>query len=175
MAKKLQDAYCVAACELISAWGNWLGVVPWELFATLTFDPAKVYPVGAVLAGKEAYWWCGQLGRLHRSPVAWAFAVERGRSGLWHAHAVIVGVGFELGPAAPAMWRQRNGRIQISPVDNTRRVSLYMSKDAAVAGEIVVSDTVARYVGRHPSSVVLHPSTPPSDTANEDYSRRDCS
>lgn len=149
------DCRRIKAAEIASAWASWLGVFPWELFVTLTFDPAKVFPVSAALAGKEAHWWCGQLGRIHRKPIGWVYSVERGRSGSWHSHALLVGLGEDVGTAARAMWTERNGRIHVRAVDNGTRAVLYTSKEAALAGEIVLSDTIDRYRGSKSSRVDL--------------------
>jgi hypothetical protein len=153
------DCVRIKAAEIASAWAGWLGAIPWEFFVTLTFDPTKVFPTSAVMAGKEAYWWCGQVGRLHRRPTAWVYSVERGKSGLWHSHALLVGLGGALGTAAPAMWTQRNGRIHVRAVDSATRAVLYTSKEAAFAGEIVLSDTIYRYRGSPSSRVDLFPTT----------------
>lgn len=131
--------------ELSAAWGQWLAPVAWQLMVTLTFDPKRVFPVNAALANREAFWWCGQVGRLLRRPVGWLYAVERGRAGAWHAHGLLVGVPGELGKAPAAMWEQRNGRFHAQPVTGSRGAVLYTSKDAALSGEIVLSDTLACY------------------------------
>jgi len=131
--------------------------VQWQLFVTLTFDSAKVFPVSAALADKEAFWWCGQLGRLQRRAVGWAYATERGRSGVWHAHALVVGVNGGIGRAAPAMWAERNGHLHVRAVDNATRAALYMSKEAALSGAIVLSDTIDRYRSSRLGPVDLYP------------------
>ena len=51
----------------------------------------------------------------------------------------------ELGKAPASMWEQRNGLFHARPVDDTRRSVLYTTKDAALSGEIVFSDTLRRY------------------------------
>jgi len=145
--------------SLKQAWADWLGHLPWQLFVTLTFDPKIVFPVTAVHASKEAFWWCGQTARLLRSPVGWLYAVERGRSGQWHAHALLIGTRRQLGCGPEAIWRQRNGIIDVRPVYDAARVVLYTTKEAARTGEIVLSDTMRRYlpVTRPHVVVALHP------------------
>lgn len=145
--------------ELSRAWATWLGVVEWQLFATLTFDPKRRFPVGMELASREAFWWCTQTGVLLRRPVGWLYAVERGRGGIWHAHALLAGVAAGLGPVLPAMWEQRNGIFHQRPVDGTSRAVLYTTKDAALNGEIVLSDTIRRYMASASAlpRVALHP------------------
>jgi hypothetical protein len=133
--------------------------VRWQTFATLTFDPDKVYPVGHMKAEREAFWWCGQTGRLLRRPVGWIYAAERGRCGQWHVHALVIGgLASEL-KGASMMWEERNGRIDCRDVTDATGVSLYTSKQAALHGNIVLSDTLARYrEAVHTSETVrLHP------------------
>jgi hypothetical protein len=125
--------------ELSQAWAIWLSCVAWQYFVTLTFDPKKVFPANAALASTEAFWWCGQVGRVLRSAVGWVYAVERGRGGAWHAHGLLVGVPGGLGKAPAAIWAQRNGRIHVRLVDDTNRGVLYTTKEAALSGEVVRS------------------------------------
>jgi hypothetical protein len=131
--------------ELSQVWATWLACIAWQYLVTLTFDPKKVFPVDATLASREAFSWCGQVGRLVRRPVGWLYAVEQGRGGALHAHVLMVGVPAGLGAAPPAIWTQRNGRFHVRPVDDTRRGPLYTTKEAALSGEIVLSDTLRRY------------------------------
>lgn len=122
-----------------------MGRVPWEHMATLTFDPKRTFPVGAEKASREAWWWCTELGRLFRRPVAWVFATERGSTGLWHVHALVTGLDDK--PLAPAigMWEARNGIAHVSAVWAGGGAVLYTTKVAAQRGEVVLSDTLVRY------------------------------
>jgi hypothetical protein len=134
--------------ELEQAWGDFLGGVPWELFATLTFDPRRWRSVDRNLAVKEATWWCHQVGRLTRRPVAWLIAPERHHSGSWHAHALLVGLPpAGLGDAPEVMWQQRCGRIDIRNVYAGRQVVVYATKSAALNACVEFSDTLKRYRG----------------------------
>ena len=112
---------------------------------TLTFDPHRIFPVGRQTAMREAVGWCHRLAWVVRRPVAWLVAVERGRAGLWHAHVLLVGAPDHLGPAAEAMWRQRNGFIHVTRVDTARGAVLYATKKAARVGDVELSDTLIRY------------------------------
>jgi len=47
--------------------------------------------------------------------------------------------------ALAAIWEQRNGRVDVRPVSDANGVVLYSTKQAALAGEIVLSDTLAPY------------------------------
>ncbi len=145
--------------EMREAWGTFLGRVRWRVFVTLTFDPKRAYPVDSVRASKEAFWWCGQTGRVLRRPVGWIYAPERGRCGQWHVHALLVGAdAVELADAA-AMWRGRNGGIDWRPVTDCIGATLYTTKVAALTGEIVWSDTLRRYRNdvADAESIGLHP------------------
>ena len=157
--------------ELSQAWATWLACVAWQYFVTLTFDPKKVFPVDAALASREAFWWFGQVGRLHRRPVGWLYAVERGRGGAHHVHGLLVGVPGELGSAPAAMWEQRNGRCHVQPVTGSRRAVLYTSKDAALSGEIALSDTLGLH--RPPTPTVarvhLYPALEGRETSPPDH------
>src|SRR4051812_24847445 len=81
---------------LALAWAEYFGRIPWQFMVTLTFDPKRVYPVGQQRAQKEAERWCQDVERALRSRVGWLLATERGRSGQWHAHVLMTGVGRSL-------------------------------------------------------------------------------
>jgi hypothetical protein len=68
-------------------WAAYLGRIPWQFSAALTFDCKRVFPVSRDLASKEAFNWLCLVAHLSRRPVAWAYVMERSRGGLWHAHA----------------------------------------------------------------------------------------
>ena len=142
--------------ELVAAWSDFLGRVPWELFATLTFDPKRVYPVDRVMASREAFWWCNALAHMYRVPAVWAYAPERGATGLWHAHALLQGTPKRIGEAC-AVWKARNGHIDVRPVSDGRGITMYASKSAAATGEIVWSDTCRRFAPIAQAKVQLYP------------------
>ena len=127
--------------ELASAWGEWLGRIPWEFFITLTFDPKRVFPVSRDVAAREAFWWLGVAAHLCRRPLVWAYAVERGASGHWHAHAVIADAGEPDWSTLEGVWQMRNGLAVAKPVHSVPGVALYTTK-SATDGEVVISDTV---------------------------------
>lgn len=134
------------------AWAQWLGRLPWELFVTLTFDPKKAFPVDRDTASREAVRWCNDTNHWYRTSLGWIVAPERGTSGQWHAHALMIGVPRTGGdvsrlPEAAGMWRARNGSIRVDPIDRVSGVTLYTTKQAAVAGSVVLSDTMQRYRG----------------------------
>lgn len=133
------------AHTLADAWGEFLGRVPWESFATLTFSPRLVSDVSQDLARDESIWWCHQTARILRRPVGWLVAPERGRGGRWHSHVLLVGTGGDLGDAPGAMWNQRCGRIDFQTVYNAPGAVLYTTKSAASIGEVTLSDTLKRY------------------------------
>ena len=98
------------ARDLREAWPAFLGPLGWEYFATLTFDPKRVFPVSRALADREAHWWCGLLGRLCHRAVGWLYALERGAGGLWHAHALVIGAKGLNWRLTADLWQARNGR-----------------------------------------------------------------
>jgi hypothetical protein len=126
---------------LVRAWGDYLGRIPWQFSATLTFDPMRVFPVSRDMASEEAFWWLCLVACLCRRPVGWAYVVERSRNGLWHAHALMVGAGRPNRRTLEGVWRMRNGYAVIKSVHSVKRVSLYTTKQAT-DGEVVLSDTM---------------------------------
>jgi len=126
------------------AWGEFLGGIPWDVFATLTFDPKRTFPISAATASREAFWWCGQAGRLLRRPVAWMYAPERHKSGRWHVHALLANVPTR-NAVLKAIWEARNGLADLRPVRDGRISVEYLVKSAGEGGEIVLSDTLRRY------------------------------
>jgi len=146
---------------LRAAWVDFLGRVPWEMFVTLTFDPNRVYPVGRIRAGREAFKWCGHVAWTLRQQIVWLIALEQGRSGQWHAHALLADVKHDIS-ALVAVWRMRNGYADLRPVRDTAGVVLYSTKQAAFSGEIVLSDSVASYRDRlvEAPGILLHPEQP---------------
>jgi hypothetical protein len=130
------------------AWGAFLGRVRWDNFVTLTFDPKRVFPVGQERAVREAVSWCNGVARALRTPVGWVVAPERTRSGQWHSHALLVGVEHEQAVALAAPWQFRNGMIDIRRVaaGDSNTIALYTTKEAAITGEAVLSDTLGRYM-----------------------------
>jgi hypothetical protein len=144
---------------LESAWAEFLGRVPWEFFVSLTFDPKKRFPANHGLASREAFWWCNQTSRVLRQPLAWVYAPERGESGQWHSHALLVGVSRAQLRVPAAMWKTRNGWIDVRPVWDLRGATLYTTKSAASSGEIVWSETLGRYrdLLHGTQTMALHP------------------
>jgi len=136
----------VAIPQLHRAWDEFLGHLPWDYFVTLTFDPKRVFPVGRERARREALAWCNTVAATLRLPVGWLVALERGRSGLWHAHVLLIGVPQDINAAA-GVWHARNGRIDVQRVTAASGALLYSSKEAYSTGEICLSDTLYRYLG----------------------------
>jgi len=136
----------LVGADLIDGWATWLGHFPWQWFITLTFDPKRVFPVSQAVAEREASWWCELVARTVRLPVGWVCAPERGRWGQWHAHVVMLAPGLVWSPRAVLpVWKRRNGRIDLRPVHDLRGLGLYLTKEAAEAGTIVLSDTLVKY------------------------------
>ncbi len=136
--------------DLHSAWGKVLGRIRWELFVTLTFDPKRVFPLNSERAMREARKWCDHASWMYRRPLGWACAPERGKSGHWHAHVLLIGVPAVNGTPsllqeAQSVWRVRNGFIAVERVTGVSGIAMYTSKEAAVTGEMVVSDNIGEY------------------------------
>lgn len=96
--------------HLPEAWS--LRLVPWQIFATLTFKGAASH----ALAGKIIVAWVRQLARRQGIPekrVFLCFRRERGTSKLhWHYHALLGGLGTmspEVCGLATALWTARGG------------------------------------------------------------------
>jgi hypothetical protein len=151
----------VPAAVLRVAWMEFVGRIPWTLFVTLTFDPRRVYPVDRVRAENEALRWCSLIGWAHRRRVAWLIATERGRSGQWHAHVLLTGVASDMSVIA-GMWSLRNGHVDVRPITNAPGAVLYSTKDAALSGELLLSDTLHHYRDRmsdRPVAMLYQPSS----------------
>lgn len=128
------------------AWADFLGRFPWQWFVTLTFDPRRSFPVGHRHADREAFWWCGQVEHVLRRPVAWVYAPERGATGTWHVHALLLGIRTKRELRAPSvLWASRNGHFDARPVSCADGALLYTTKQAALAGEVVICDTLGSY------------------------------
>lgn len=128
--------------QLQAAWGMWIGLVQWEIFASLTFDEKRIGGVSRELADREVFAWLGCVAYLYRQPATWVYVVERGRGGHWHAHALIVGVRAPSWSAPVEVWRERNGIADVRPVSDVPGVALYSTKSTALDGEVVLSDTL---------------------------------
>ena len=78
--------------DRLRGWARFLGRFKWEFFITLTFDPRRVFPVGRELADREAFEFCKDVARAARRPIGWAYVVEPGKGGCWHAHVILIGL-----------------------------------------------------------------------------------
>ena len=146
----------LTGARLRDAWGSFLGRIPWQWFATLTFDPILVFPVSRAVVEREATWWGRLVAKMVRRPVGWVCAPERGRGGLWHGHMLLLGPSQNWSPAAARpVWEARNGRIDLRPVQHAPGIALYTSKEAATAGTIILSDTLTRYQPRASTTIVV--------------------
>ena len=99
-----------------------------------------------------------------RLPVGWVCAPERGHGGQWHGHVVMLANSETWSPkAALQVWKTRYGRIDLRPVHDLRGLGLYLTKEAAVAGTIVLSDTLVKY---KPAVTTTDPPVVPLVTAD---------
>jgi hypothetical protein len=145
----------VQGAMLLLAWADFMGTIPWDLLVTLTFDPKRVFPVSSARAEKETLAWCGLVGWTFRRPVAWLIALERHQSGQWHAHVLLAGLPNDIAPLAQ-LWTLRNGEINVQVVSNSVGAVLYSTKEAALSGAIILSDTVVRYRGQLADTPRVH-------------------
>ncbi len=121
-------------------WVSLAGGIEWLWLVTLTFDPKKVWRVSLQLAEKETIHWCGEIEHYFRRPVGWMAAFERHKSGRWHSHVLLADVPEPVTLFAE-FWRGRNGRVDVQPVTNAAGAVLYLSKNAAANGDILLGDT----------------------------------
>jgi hypothetical protein len=138
-------------------WAELLKRVTWEAFVTLTFDQKRCFPVSREVAVHEALKWCEYVAYVWRRPVGWAFVVECGKGGQWHVHVLLVGVEGARWDAPEETWKTRNGGIEVRETDDISGVARYSSKsiaDEEHGGEVVISDTLSRYVSVVNSNVV---------------------
>jgi hypothetical protein len=134
---------------LISAWADFLSGLAWQFFVTLTFDERRFKsPPSWELASREAFWWLGLLAKVARRSIGWVYAVERSSGGAWHVHALVIGTREPFSGGARTCWRERNGIVTVEPVSDRRGVTLYVSKQAALQGELVLADTIQRFRNR---------------------------
>lgn len=137
--------------EAHEQWGILLSRFPWQWFVTGTFDQGRFDSVPRDLARREGERWCQDASRTYRRPLGWVIAPERGRSGHWHVHMLLVGVPRLGGGSSPlraarSIWEERNGHMDVRPVFSVVGVSLYVSKENALTGELEFSDTLRRYL-----------------------------
>ena len=126
--------------KLWEAWADFLGRLPWRHMVTLTFDPKRVFPVGQERASKEAWMWFDRLSWIaRRQKSTWVYCTDRGRSGLWHIHGLVLGRTEEDLELAIQIWWSRNGSATFSSVTGPRSASLYVTKDTSSYAEVVLA------------------------------------
>lgn len=147
---------------LKEGWAKFIGKLPWRHSVTLTFDPKRRQRVGQELASREAFRWLNAIAADSRSPIGWVYATERGRSGLWHVHALITKVPENVLQHQVRSWELRNGMVNAVPVSDADGAVVYLTKNAALDGEVVLSDTIAQFRDALTANVVvrLHPEDP---------------
>lgn len=147
--------------DLPEAWATVFGKVPWATFWTLTFDAERRfgakgrYGVGQELASREAFAWANQSARVQHKPVGWVYGTERGRNGLWHVHALTTAAPSRVNDYLTLDWQLRNGHVHSRLVTDLRSAVLYTSKEAALTGEMVFSDTMVGFSNKLNASTVV--------------------
>lgn len=89
-----------------------------------------------------------------RTPIAWVYAAERG-SGVWHVHVLLTSVPEAILEHQVRSWCFRNGIAKVTPVFDTEGAVTYLTKDAALDGEIVLSDTMTGYKDKLMNEIVV--------------------
>lgn len=130
-----------------TGWLTFVGGVPWEWFVTLTFDPKKRWSVSRALAERETVRWCADIERYGRCPCGWMAALEQHKSGRWHAHLLLTGVTIDLTPLT-ALWQIRNGRADLQAAGSPVRRTLYMTKEAAAKGHILLGEGLKHFAAK---------------------------
>jgi hypothetical protein len=149
--------------DLSAAWASFLGRVPWKVMVTLTFDPKRVFPVDQSRASREAWDWCTKLGWMLRRRIAWLYATERGRTGQWHAHALVADASVKDLEAALAIWKLRNGTTHARKVSAGFVAVLYVTKSARYGTEVVLSDEIVLYRDRLNQDILVRLEVAPRD------------
>lgn len=132
--------------DVSSGWADWVGVIPWKHFVTPTFDPKRRFPVGRDLAERETFELCGLMCRASRRQLPWLFAVERGRSGLWHSHLLLTNVPEAALDTGLRYWESRNGRVDNRDVSEAQKLLRYITKEAGGLGNVCCSDNLGALV-----------------------------
>ncbi len=125
-----------AAWNEVGDLGDWLGGHEWDAFATLTFD--ERFGPGGPSGARALHLGRNWLETLPHRP-GWYLAVETGRFGRTHLHALIA-------PGSPrvprkALWRswfKRFGRARLQPVDPARglNAAYYVAKYVTKAPDL---------------------------------------
>ena len=118
----------------------------WEVFTTFTMDPKRIWSIDERMISREVFRWCADLARLDRKAIGWAYAVEGGGGQALHAHALLIGARDRALDAAAGLWRARNGNFHRRLVDDPAKAVSYICKAIGPNGEIVLADTLRRYV-----------------------------
>ncbi len=153
---------------LRSAWGDFLGRYNWEFMTTLTFDPKRRSNVDARAALRGAVQWCQSLTRQLGEEAGWVATAEFSPGERWHAHVLLIGVPRKRASLGSRMWLSRNGFTKITPVHSPRSACLYVTKQAALTGDIEISDSLLSGLPLNAPSVDLcHPSAPPNRSSDQ--------
>ncbi len=150
---KWEDRVRINARRVREGWSEFLSGFPWEWAVSLTFDPRRAMDTGQrtyaneQTVSREVHRWCGDLARMSRRPVVWAFAIEGGGGSHLHAHALIIDARDAALEAAQRVWEARNGTVAVKPVDDIGHAARYMCKALGPNGEVVLSDTLRRHHG----------------------------
>ena len=135
----------INARRVRKGWSEYLELFDWEQFITLTTDPSKFRGSSNDALSREVHRFCGELARLSRFPVGWAYAVEGGGGRSLHAHVLTMKAGVQARRAAILGWQARNGITRRREIDDVRAAVAYLCKSIGPNGEIAFSDSLARF------------------------------
>lgn len=142
--EKWRDRVRINASRIRAGWGEFLTGFPWEQFATLTFDPRRAPNTSERTVSREVFRFCGDMARMSRRPVVWAYAIEGGGGRHRHGHVLLIDARDAALEAAQRVWEARNGAIVVRPVDDIGHAARYLCKAIGPNGEVVLSDTLRR-------------------------------
>ena len=113
------------------AWGDWVASMPWTHFATLTFANES----SEARAKREFGRWIRWLEQRSRHPVGYVLAIERGRGGWLHLHAL---VDCDDLSAATLRLTWHAGRSDVRDYDPKLAAAHYVTKE--IAGSVIDYD-----------------------------------
>jgi hypothetical protein len=139
--------------DMAAAWAKWLGGLPWTLMVTLTFDPKRGrFPVPRETASREAWEWLDRMvSWACRGVPTWLYSAERGRSGLWHVHALVTDLdpldedALQTVSASRQLWEKRNGGTELSYVSGTQFATFYVTKGTPYWSEVVLAPNIDKF------------------------------
>jgi hypothetical protein len=126
------------------AWVRLLQNAEFTAFATLTFDPKRVFPVSRQRAESEFRKFMASYCHLNRLNPDWLAVVERHQSGIHHLHVGLVGLSLPQVDLLLDSWRNRNGLTRGDEVYNQSGMLRYLLKGTGSRAHAFWSDGLQR-------------------------------